>query len=98
MHCLCCNALLRLRCKSHTVPTCSSSLTHQQCLELWQEDERVDILARLLTEEWDTAVLMACGAVYKLCEAPCPFPCIEYPLQTDNTQIKSSRQMDLVKV
>ena len=55
-------------------------------------------MAKLLTEEWDTAVLAACGQTYRLSEAPCPMTCIEYPAQTDNTQAKSSRQMDLVKV
>lgn len=56
------------------------------------------MLSRFLTEEWDVAVLAACGTVYKLSEAPCPLTCIEYPAQTDNGQIKSSREMDLVKV
>ena len=55
-------------------------------------------MAKLLTEEWDMPVLAACGQTYRLCEAPCPMTCIEYPAQTDNTQVKSSRQMDLVKV
>ncbi|KAL0041495.1 hypothetical protein WJX79_005335 [Trebouxia sp. C0005] len=61
------------------------------------EDERIELLAKFLTEEWSYEALTACGAVYRMCTAPCPFPCIEYPAQTDNTQIKSSRQIDLTK-
>ncbi|KAL3160912.1 hypothetical protein ABBQ38_009304 [Trebouxia sp. C0009 RCD-2024] len=60
-------------------------------------DERIEVLSHFLTEEWDLAVLAACSAVYRLSEAPCPLTCIEYPTQTDNGQIRSSRQMDLVK-
>ena len=56
------------------------------------------MLSHFLTEEWDVAVLAACSLVYRLSETPCPLTCIEYPAQTDNSQVKSSRQMDLVKV
>ena len=55
-------------------------------------------MSRFLTEEWDVTVLMACGTLYRLSEAPCPVPCIEYPAQIDNSLVKSSRQMDLAKV
>jgi len=58
----------------------------------------MEVVAKFLTEEWSYEALTACAAVYRMCAAPCPFPCIEYPAQTDNTQIKSSRQIDLTKV
>ncbi|KAL0042160.1 hypothetical protein WJX77_004929 [Trebouxia sp. C0004] len=61
------------------------------------EDERIQVLAKFLTEEWSYEALTACGAVYRMCATPCPFLCVEYPAQTDNTQIKSSRQIDLIK-
>lgn len=91
-----------------TFPTINNSSTRMHAcksLPVWtmwfcccQEDERIELFSHFLTEEWDEALLVALGTVYRLSEAPCPVPCIEYPAQVDMTLVKSSRQMDLVKV
>ena len=62
-----------------------------------QEDERMQMLARFLTEQWGTSILTACSLTYRAAVEPCPFTCIEYPPQTDNTHMQSSRRMDLAK-
>ena len=64
---------------------------------MWQEDERMELFAKFLTEQWDVAVLAACAVTYTTSAGPCPFTCIEYPAQADNSSVQSSRRMDLNK-
>ena len=58
----------------------------------------MELLAKFLTEQWGMPVLTACSITYKASTEPCPFTCIEYPAQTDNAQLQSSRRLDLIKV
>lgn len=74
-----------------SLPENNSRKDHAFCC--CQEDERIEVFSRFLTEEWDVAVLTACASVYRLSEAPCPLSCIDYPAQNDNILM-----MDLVKV
>ena len=63
-----------------------------------QEDERIEVVAKFLTEEWSNEALTACAAVYRMGAAPCPFPCIEYPAPSDNTHSLGSTQIAPTKL